>query len=264
MPGLLPSLTNIGNTCFINAGMHMIMSILTHDAVDSKIVDMKLLEFICKCYFKDKMEYIREWFAKVNTNYKSGNQFDSQEFVIQIINSLYKNNKLFKFSFFRYISCSCNKGLKVNKTNELIFQLPTLDSKGKSLIEWDNCIEHYLKPEHIGSCNQCKQPKHTWNEIESVSKYIFVSFNRYNNKLQKVNTPISPPLVWNCNGNKYRLLSSIIHSGSLESGHYTSINLVNNKTHYYFYNDSTMKKMESLDELYFYLNQSYLILYAQV
>ena len=84
-------------------------------------------------------------------------------------------------------------------------------------------------------------------QVKKFPPILILHLNRFktvDNKKIKNNDPIQYGQIQTFGGKDYRLLSVIIHEGSMDAGHYWSISL--RGENYYVFNDAKVSKIEKV------------------
>ena len=272
---------NIGNTCYLNAGLQMIIHnkdfcnlIINNEKINN---DFKNISNFIKLYYNDDYgsltpNLIKDLIAKNNKQFIGFNQNDSFEFILYFIDYIFETikNELHSapqtpiYEVTTKISIKCklltclNTNVHYEKNN---FLLLDINDNTKNL---DECYRYYKSIEKLCDdnsyfCDNCnsKRIASKRTSISKWSKHLIIVLKRfdYNGRSQKINNEIQVPIEWRHN---YILKGIVFHSGSPFGGHYIYIGNHNNK--WLIFNDDHVKEI-SENELNNYKNNGYLYYY---
>ncbi|KAM0678759.1 Ubiquitin carboxyl-terminal hydrolase 51 [Binucleata daphniae] len=277
--------TNLGNTCYINSLIQILLSIT--------IFKQKVLQTEHKncsncliCIFREIVEDLYSqstslvfsnffyYLYKKDSCFKGSVQYDVHELFIKICNylhgevgdSLCKTNKCLAHDMFygeNIVNMECCVCKKVTRSNDDFFNL-IFEMKQKSI---QTMINEYYKSEEIEEkkfCNNCQtMTRYTKNIVlESKPEVLVISVKRFeikNSKASKISDFIYNNLSIDLNNNVYKLQGYIKHIGNMRDGHYVSV--INNNNKFYTYDDDKIEEetgyYESIE------NESYLIFYVE-
>ena len=237
-------LNNIGNTCFMNSGLQMV---LDNKDLCSLIVRNKnaspnlttMANFIRKYYDSSDSSPIDPYAIKLFVEnkypmFKGSDQHDAGEFLInffELLNNDLKNkfDSLYEIEVKNTTKCKLlvclNKTYATEKTSMLI--LP-LKNDYKTLVD---CYRGFKTHETLSDANNmyfCEK----CNKLTIASKKLEINnwsnnliimlkrFNNINNSYSKNNQDIEIPFEWR---HGFKIKGAIIHSGSTNGGHYIYI-----------------------------------------
>ena len=294
-------LTNIGNSCFINAALQLVDNLqLTNMNSNMTTRDTKLLNSIdiedifTRKYKKIKnplavIKNIRDFYNNRNQNnelkdilknFYRRSQEDSQEFLIVLMHLLdhhtkYKGlqdtrlfceNNTSRFVEFPHIP---NKPLQ----NEYeTINLALIKDPSRSVTIQD-CLDYYQIKETLDDPiteGNCTEKNITIVPYKDSTNVIF-QLKRFNNALTKDSSPIipNPTIALFANRERtasvnYQLTGCIIHTGgvTLNSGHYTYLSFKNGLPGMYI-NDSRISKYNPQKDPSFHEN-GYVYLYTKI
>lgn len=238
---------NLGNTCYLNAGLQMII----HNKelcnyilkLNNKDINNKLLlsNFI-KDYYNESNkiilnpEFIKNIVANINNEFNGFKQNDSFEFIIYLLDYFFENikiPKLYQLTNNIKIKCKLLSCLNISEHQEYNnFLLLDILNNFTNL---DDCYRNYKQREKLMNdnlyyCEKCKDKRiaSKRTEITQWPNHLIIILKRFTNngRLQKNNNQIKVPLIWR---HDYELKGIISHSGSLFGGHYIYIGNHNNK-----------------------------------
>ena len=263
--------SNIGNTCYLNAGLQMIIQ--NKDLVklvlkysDTSPILNKIGMFFNEYYNKTDSTPLVPYDIKKIVEEKSKifsgfNQQDSTEFIVYLLDIIDEEIKkvnphgikpIYGIDFNVRIKCKLRSCLKIyNKketNNFLLLDInnndPNLNSIDLNFIYKNFKSSNKLEDDNKYFCENC-------NDKRIASKRCFITewpnylciwlkrFNQTGSKLSKNNQAIDIPLTWKYNN---ELQGAVIHSGSMSGGHYIYIGKQpNNK--WYMYDDSSITEI---------------------
>ena len=262
---------NIGNTCYLNAGLQLLIqnrdlcNIVLSFKDKSNI--LKIVAKLIEEYYNDKncsinpIE-IKKLVTNRNKIFNGFQQQDSSEFIIFFldllnseINKIIPNknllDKIYEIQITTSTKCKVLECLTVSTNNELSTMLMlevnsecnTLDdcyriSKQKIKLEGDD--KYY--------CEKCKK-KRIASQKKEITKWpknliIFLRrFNQTGSRMSKFSQEIKVPIEWR---HDYKLKGVVYHSGSLHGGHYVYAGLDNIKNgKWRLFNDSSVSELSN-------------------
>lgn len=280
----LKGFCNIGNTCYLNAGLQLIINnrdlcnlIVNNNNSNNEILN-KLSDFI-KAYYNDNSKtltpaFIKELMGNHNKEFVGFNQNDSFEFIIFFLEIIFKlfdelklNNKIELQTIYEIqtnisIKCKIKRCLTVStnieKNNFLLLDI--LDNTNTL----DDSYRNYKAREKLMDdnsyyCSNCKEKRTASKrcEIGVWPKHLIIVLKRFshNGRSRKIDKELQVPLLWRHN---YKLKGFVYHSGSPFGGHYIYIGCNNNK--WIMYDDSHLNELYE-NQLTQYLNRGYIYYY---
>ena len=268
---------NLGNTCYLNSGLQLLMNIpefcqlvLNHKEISNEL--SLLSEFII-LYHSDnngslKPKFIKKIVGKNNSTFNGFSQEDSQEFLIyflDLIDNQIKENKLnnlLGLKINKVIKCKALSCLKMSVTNEIRLFLILDINNYKDLNE---CYRNYKMSEKLEGdnryfCENCNKKRIASKriQIEKWPKNLIIVLKRFqqdNYSFSKNDNFLNIPINWRHN---YKLKGGVIHSGRLGGGHYVYFGNYNDK--WYLFDDSHISKIK-INHLDDYKKRAYLLHY---
>jgi ubiquitin C-terminal hydrolase len=278
---------NIGNTCYLNAGLQMIIQnkllcnlILNYSQFSPTL---KIISnFINEYYFSTSQSIspidIKQIIEQKQEIFCGYNQQDSTEFIIYLLDTIDEEIKkiestskgiepIFGIQLNSRIKCKLKTCLKIyNKQEYNNILLLDIDSKCKSLDDAYRLFKssNKLDTDNKYFCESCndKRVASKRSEIKEWPPYLFIWLKRYRQtgtKVMKNSQPINIDIEWR---HRNSLQGAVIHSGSLYGGHYIYVGKQDNK--WYLFNDSSVTEIITIDELKIHLSNAYWLCYKKI
>ena len=262
-------LNNLGNTCYLNSGLQLIMN---NKELCQHIINIPELSEFVKTYYNSNLDslspnLIKDIVSRTNREFIGYNQNDAFEFIIYLLDYIFENikpNNIYEIQTKITVKCkllSClNKSEHIEKNN---FLLLDIDNKTNNL---EDCYRNYkqkekLMDDNIYFCEKCNDKRIASKRTEILlwPKHLIVVLKRFshNGKSNKIIKSIDIPIYWRHN---YVLKGIVFHSGSVFGGHYIYIGYHNNKW-IVFNDDSTYDLL--LNQLNNYKDNGYIYYYEK-
>lgn len=253
-------LNNIGNTCYLNSGLQMILHnkdlceiILNNSCTNSKLLELS--NFINEYHNSNDNSitplYIKNFISLKNNIFQGFRQQDASEFIIYMLDAINDEvniNKLYEHVLNISIKCKLKICLNVSKHQEknnfMIFNIK------KEFTNLDDCYNEYteifkFENDYLYNCNKCNRNVIALKKTEIIvyPKHLIIILKRFQQngtRFSKNDNEIIIPLCWR---NNYKLKGIIFHSGSLFGGHYVYIGNYNNK--WYLFNDNDVSELNN-------------------
>lgn len=292
-PSNVCGLNNIGNTCFMNSALQLIVNctVLTKFILNNNFKSKKI-----NCYKKFLVDYlsnnvitpntIKQMASSENNIFAGYQQQDAHEFLITLIDIIYdelkkefkdkddnilgiKNSKLVDVILDTNVSSIiyCEEISEKSKTKigEKILSLSIPRKKKKITLE--DCIEKFTEIEKLsGDCQWFNDKDNKYYDaykrlyIKSYPKYLIIHLKRfdYTYGASKINSHVKMDLNINLKNESFSLRSIVVHMGNVGGGHY--INILNKNGEWYVCNDSNISKVKNINN---FLNEGYIYLYVK-
>lgn len=277
---------NIGNTCYLNSGLQMLVQnydlcqLIMKYSSKSDILE-KISDFIKKYYDESSTNIIvpieiKKIVEDKQKLFEGFQQQDSTEFIIYLLDIIDDEIKqtdsdstgiqpIFGIKFNVRIKCKFKECLQIyNKKEFNNFLLLDIDSNCTSLEDAYRNFKSGAKLEDDNKyfCEKCKVKRIATQRytIDIWPKYINILLKRFRQnekRFTKNNQELDIPLEWRHNT---QLQGAIIHSGSLNGGHYVYVG--KHKTNWYLFNDSSVTEIQSESELKSLVAKAYWLYYS--
>ena len=286
-------LNNIGNTCFMNSALQLIINctVLTKFILNSNFNNVKL-----NCYKQFLKDYysngvitpntIKKMVSLENNIFSGYNQQDAHEFLITLLNIIHDELKIeYKKNPDNILGISINKLVDVifdtnitsiiycddinekskTKIGEKILSLAIPENQRE--ITLDNCINKFSEIEKLSGDSKWHNDKdnkyydaYKRLYIKTYPKYLIIHLKRFDfrNGARKINSSIKMNYNIKLKNDNYTLRSFVFHMGGVGGGHY--INIINKNNNWHLCNDSSISKINNIDN---YIDQGYIYIYIR-
>lgn len=232
-------LNNIGNTCYLNSGLQMLIQnvdfckmILENKNKTENLTTMA--NFIGEYYTSTNgsitPDKIKEMVGKKNKIFRGNGQQDAAEFIIYLIDILdtdlqKKLNPLFDITTETTIKCKIRKCLRtsITKHKNPFLILPIKDECSNL----DDCYREFkvhekLEGDEMYYCENCKEKRIASRRLNVIewSNNLIIWLKRFENnkgRLSKNNKEIEIPIDWR---HDFTIKGAVIHAGGIGGGHY--------------------------------------------
>ena len=273
---------NIGNTCYLNSGLHMLLQnqdlcrlIIKYENYNDTL---KIIASFINEYWSGSKSIMNpsiiKKIAEQNKNIFIGSrQHDSPEFVLTLldiidtaIKKIDKNglDSIYGIDMEDIVKCKYIPCLKYTTTNikTIVLMLDLHNTLDDSYRDFKQSIR--LENDNKYYCENCQQKRIASKRTQIInwSNNLIIWLKRFkqqtNTRWTKNNDPLQVPLQWR---HGFKLNGAIIHSGGINGGHYIYVGLVNNE--WYIFNDSSVSKINNGAQLENYLNSAYMLYYKK-
>jgi ubiquitin C-terminal hydrolase len=263
-------LNNLGNTCYLNSGLQLIMN---NKELCQHIINIPELSEFVKTYYNSNLDslspqLIKDIVSRTNREFIGYNQNDAFEFIIYFLEYIFNNikqNGIYEIQTKITVKCkllSClSKSEHIEKNNFLLLNI------NKETNNLDDCYRNYKQKEkliddNIYFCEKCNEKRiaSKTTEICVWPKHLIVVLKRFshNGRSNKITKNISVPVNWRHN---YVLKGIVFHSGSVFGGHYIYIGYHNEK--WIVFNDNSTYDLIP-NQLNNYKDNGYIYYYERV
>lgn len=277
---------NIGNTCYLNSGLQMLVQNKELCKLILKYSDQsELLNIIgnfIKDYYSESSSIlvpseIKKIVQEKQDLFSGFNQQDSTEFIIYLLDTIDEEIKkvdksskgiqhIFGIEFNSRIKCKFRECLKLyNKQEFNNFLLLDINDECTSLEDAYHKFKSGDKLEHDEKyfCENCQTKRIASKRftIESWPDSLYIWLKRFTQKGRQVfknSQELDIPLVWRRSNH---LHGAVIHYGSLSGGHYVYVGKQNDK--WYLFNDSSVSEITSESELKNLISKAYWLYYKK-
>lgn len=279
-------LSNLGNTCYMNASLQCLRCVLNLNKYIAAVCDSedKLDKITNNAIVHEYFNFVQKiWttprptFSPMDlkmtlnqTKFRGWNQHDAQEFTNFILDTIHESLKkkgektsIISETFFgQYksivICAKCNYE-SVTYEDFMFLTLPVTGHFKDSLRQFNN--SETLDTDNVYKCDKCHEKSKALKQIiiHKLSSVLIVHLKRFD-KYRKIDTYMEIPHEFHDDyKNQYNLIGVVNHYGSFFAGHYTAnVKLDNN---WYEMNDSSCRQ---INPQYAVTNAAYILYYQRV
>lgn len=255
---------NTGNDCYFNSVIQLLVNIpeyITYLNIRKENnLHLSTLEKIIYIVNKkrnyDKSIKIFDMLHHIDPKEYDGTQKDACEFMLRLLENYVDNNPK---SLSEQIYCrTCLKcGNQINSKN---VQFPIYVEKynmDKFVIPQPGFFIDHSNCEIEMKCDKCSHSIHSEKHGYKVDDILFLCIKRFNYDLTKDNSPIENLLEFS---QGKILLGVVCHYGTTTSGHYFTINFINEK--WYLLNDEKVEEITTENVIRYAENFGYLFVFS--
>ena len=271
----MSGLRNLGNTCYMNSAIQLLMNMEIFKSIVYKYKNSHesintLYRFI-EHYKENPIANpcdVKKLVGNRKCMFGGFGQQDSHEFLIFLFDIIDEIIKDKGDDLYKNLGLVFNIGYKCKITNclyesthkerELFLNLDMSDSLDTSYRNYKQ-IEK-LVDDNLYFCEKCNKKRPGRKQIitEVWPHNLIIVLKRFNNNMIKNNNSIEIPNEWR---HGYILKGGIVHSGSLNGGHYVYFGNRNNS--WYLYNDSSVSVLNE-NEFNNYKKKAYILHYEKI
>lgn len=288
----LCGLHNLGNTCFMNAALQLIVNctVLTKFVLNNEF-NSPILN-IYKTFLKNYMSKgvispseIKRIVSIKDNIFAGYDQQDSHEFLVSLLELLenemkeeHKTNakaimsiqmdKLMVTIFDTLVSSIIySEESKEKSKNRVGEKVLSLSIPNKNNVSLNDCLDNFTKIEKLVGDEQWYSEKlekkvDAYKKLclKQLPKYLLIHLKRYSffSRSNKNNSNVNIPLDLKINNYNFKLRGLIIHSGGVNGGHYVSI--INKDDKWFLCNDSRVIEINNIEK---HISSGYMYLYVK-
>ena len=259
---MLKGIINSGNDCYFIATLQALYNIpeyveylLTSNTLSKY---EKVAHITYKLLQKNKPLKVLDLFRIIDPVEFNGSQKDASEFMIRLFDNYVDNHKkTLPHIVFRRECLLCHK---VNTSESLLFPIwVEKNNNANFIIPEPNKFLGDTFCEIEKDCEKCKHKTHSEkNGFRDKGNVLFMAIKRFNYNGSKDNSPIENIALML---NDKELRSVVCHYGNTFSGHYFTINNINDK--WIIFDDEKVEEMEEKKAWKFIQHLGYILIYKK-
>lgn len=277
----IKGLNNIGNTCYLNSGLQMIIQNVDFCKLiiqnKDKSPNLKIMaDFITEYYTSESSsvtpDQIKKMVGEKNKIFRGNSQQDSAEFIVYLVDILDTElkgelNKIFNITTENTVKCKIRKCLTKSITNSKSpFLIIPIKDEDNTL---DDCyrsfkIHEKLEGDEMYYCENCKAKRIASRRVNVIdwSDNLIIWLKRFENhkgRLSKNNKEIEIPIDWR---HDFTIKGAVIHHGGINGGHYVYMSRNVQTNTWYMCDDSSVRQIPS-EHVQPLLNRAYIFNYIK-
>ena len=254
------------NKCYVNASVNAIASVdqMRRAIINSDIENSNIIEIFKKVLLptgRHESHDVHQLRSIVKPyQYDNKDQHDAGEFLGNLLDSLVDKlpilHPIFSFNVDSFYKCPSDNYEKMRHDAVQKFYRLSLLEDNKFPIKHETNIQLLInksyQPYDDGTpCDKCKNKWTKKELVHNPPNTLFLQLMRFDYKLRKINTVVTPSLNITFHNKSYRLKCIIEHHGHSIAGHYKTVIYSNSEC--LVYNDDQIEKQPSNSSGYIYI-----------